>query len=172
LFYNFPASLSTDNLIGFGDAAVKDELPACIDESAEKTFAHLEKEFSKRIYRLNNPGNVFLYVEAAINCIIREKGNVKMQRLEKITGVSSRYLERSFQQWVGISPKQFCSIIKYSRFINYKKNNPAKTLTECAYESQFTDQSHLVRLSNIITGQSPKNYFNRPNHINNFFLEA
>ncbi|HKO79897.1 MAG TPA: hypothetical protein VJU78_05850, partial [Chitinophagaceae bacterium] len=66
---------------------------------------------------------------------------------------------------------QFCNIIKYSHFVNYKKKHPDKTLTECAYEAEFYDQSHLIYLSNLITGQSPKTYFGKVNYINDFFLE-
>ncbi|HKO81322.1 MAG TPA: DUF6597 domain-containing transcriptional factor, partial [Chitinophagaceae bacterium] len=104
LFYDFPASLSTDNLVSFSDIAAHDILPGCITESPEKTFANLEKELVKKTSRLKKPGDNFQYVNAAIRMIIKQKGNVKMESLEKITGVSSRHLEKSFQKFVGLSP--------------------------------------------------------------------
>lgn len=172
LFYNFPASLSTDNLISLSDISPDDNLWNCFDESPEKTFANLEKEFVRRVAHLKNPEDAFLYVDAAVQKIMREKGNINNQQLEKITGVSARHLEKSFQKYVGLSPKQFSNIIKYSHFITYRKNHPEKTLTECAYEAEFHDQSHLIHLSNQIIGQSPKAYFGKLNHINDFFLES
>lgn len=171
LFYNFPASLSTDNLISLDDVRARDTLWDCLTESPQKTFENLEKEFVKRATWLKTPEGTFLYVDAALNRIIGQKGNVKMEVLEKITGVSSRHLEKSFQKYVGVSPKQFCNTLRYSQFVTYRKNNPNKTLTECAYEAEFHDQSHLIRLSNLITGRSPKAYFKRENYINDFFLE-
>lgn len=171
LFYNFPASESTDTLISLDDISVKDTISACVTESPEKTFENFEKEFIKKASRLKHPGEAFLYVDAAVRRIIQQKGNIKMEILEKITGVSSRHIEKSFQKFVGVSPKQFCNIIKYSQFVTYKKNNPDKTLTECAYEAEFHDQSHLIYLSNLITGQSPKAYFKKATHINDFFLQ-
>lgn len=171
LFYNFPASLSTDNIISLDDISIKDKISDCITESPKKTFENLEREFIKRASRLKTPGDTFLYVDAAVRRIISQKGNVKMELLEKITGVSSRHLEKTFQKFVGLSPKQFCNIIKYSHFLTYRKNHPDKTLTECAYEAEFHDQSHLIHLSNLITGQSPKAYFKKPNYINDYFLE-
>lgn len=172
LFYDFPASLSTDNLIPISDIFTNDALGGCICESPEKTFANLDMEFTKKASQIKNYGATFLYVDAAVRQIICQAGNVKIEFLEKMTGVSSRHLEKSFQKFVGISPKQFCSMAKYNHFITYRKDNPNKTLTECAYEAEFHDQSHLIRLSHRLAGQTPKSYFNKPNHINDFFLTS
>lgn len=171
LFYNFPASLSTDTLISFSDISPNDALWNCFSDSPGKTFANLEKVFLRKVKSLNKPEEAFFYTEAAVQKIVKEKGNVKNTHLEKITGVSARHLEKSFQKYVGLSPKQFSNIIKYNHFITYRKNHPKKTLTECAYEAEFHDQSHLIHLSNQITGHSPKAYFGKLNHINDFFLE-
>jgi methylphosphotriester-DNA--protein-cysteine methyltransferase len=171
LFFDFPASLSTDNLISLPDVANADSLRDCIRESSAKTFENLEKEFTRRASRLKKPEDSFLYVDAAVRRIIGQQGNVKIELLEKITGVTARHLEKSFQKYVGISPKHFCNIVKYGSFVTYRKHHPEQTLTECAYEAEFHDQSHLIYLSRLITGQSPKGYFNKLNYINNFFLE-
>jgi len=171
LFYNFPASLSTDNLISLTDISPKDDIWNCFSETPEKTFANLEKLFLQKTANLNKLEDAFLYVDTAVQKIIKDKGNVKNEQLEKITGVSARHLEKLFQKYVGLSPKQFSNIIRYSHFIAYRKNHPEKTLTESAYEAEFHDQSHLIHLSNQITGQSPKAYFGKLNHINDFFLK-
>jgi AraC-like DNA-binding protein len=171
LFYDFPACLATDNLISLPDVSAKDTLTDCITGSPQQTFENLEKEFVRRATRLQNPGNTFLYVDAALKKIFSQKGNVRMEVLEKITGVSSRHLEKSFLKYVGVSPKQFCTTLRYSHFVTYRKNNPGKTLTECAYEAEFHDQAHLIRLSHMITGRSPKAYFTNQNYINTFFFE-
>ncbi len=67
------------------------------------------------------------------------------------------------------SPK---ALFRISRgfFINYRKNNPSKSLTECALEANFYDQSHLIHLSNAITDKCPKEYFGKMNYINDFFI--
>lgn len=170
LFYDFPASLSTDNLIDFHDVAGTDVLTSCITESATETFAHLEKEFTKKASRIDYQKSVFLYVDASIQHILEQKGNIRISTLEKLTGVSSRYLEKAFQKYVGVTPKQFCNLIRYNHFVTCKKNNPEKTLTQCAYEASFYDQSHLINSSNQITDTSPKAYFSKPSHINDHFL--
>lgn len=174
LFYDFPASLATNQLISFADVSPTDTLWHCFSESPDDTFSNLEKEFLKRVASLKALEAPFLYVDAAVQKIIREKGNVKNEVLEKITGVSARHLEKSFQRYVGLGPKQFSNIIKFSHFVTYRKNNPKKSLSECAHEAGFHDQSHLIHMSNQIIDKSPKAFFVKDNQIlgsiNDFFL--
>lgn len=170
LFYDFPASLTTDNLISFYEIAGNDVLTSCISESPEQTFANLEKEFMKKASRLGSFDYSFQYVDAVIQRMIGLGGNVKIGSLESVTGVSSRHLEKSFQKYVGVTPKQFCNVIRYNNFVTYKQNHTKKTLTECAYDMGFYDQSQLIYLSQLITGSSPKEYFTKINHINNHFI--
>lgn len=170
LFYDFPAFLSTENLISFQDMVSNDVITGCISESPDKTFANLEKEFMKKASGLKPFEQSFQYVDAVIQRMIDLRGNVRISSLEKVTGVTTRYLEKSFQKYVGVTPKQFCHVIRYNSFITYKQNNPNKTLTESAYDMGFYDQSQLIYLSQLITGSSPKAYFDKRNQINDHFL--
>jgi len=172
LLYNYPAWESTDSLIKFTDLCSSDQLVHCITESGEETFRNFERVCTERIARLENTSTAFLYVDAAVKKIIKHQGVFRIEELEKLTGVSSRYLEKSFLQYVGLSPKQFSGIIRFNSFINYQKNNPGRSLTDCSYEMGFHDQSHLIRLSKLITGKSPKSYFLKENRINDFFLRS
>lgn len=172
LLYKYPASEGTDCLITFTDLCSGDQLLDCIAESAEETFKNFEKVCTDKIAKLGNTSAAFMYVDAAVKKIIKQQGVIKIEELEKFTGVSSRYLEKSFLQYVGISPKQLSNIIRFNSFINYQKNNPGRSLTDCSYEMGFHDQSHLIRLSKLITGKSPKSYFLRENRINDFFLSS
>lgn len=170
LFYDFPANLATDQLISLSDVSRTDTLWNCLSESPGETFNNLEKELLKRVAGLKNPETPFLYVNAAVHKIFEMNGNVKNELLEKITGVSARHLEKSFQKYVGLSPKQFSNIVRFNHFVMFRKAHPEKNLTECAHEAGFHDQSHLIHLSNLITDKSPKVYFGKHNYINDFFL--
>lgn len=172
LFYDFPASLSTDNPLPLTDAFPGDSLSNCISKSPSETFANFEKELLKKACGLRRYNSSFQYVDAAVRSINMKKGNVKIQSLEKITGVCTRQLEKVFQRYVGVSPKQFCNITRYGHFIAYKRNHPDKTLTQCAHELEFHDQSHLIHLSRLITGRSPKSCLSQPTCINDFFLKS
>lgn len=171
LFYNFPASLNTDTPIPLVDIAGDDVLPECISEFPKKTFVNLEQELTKKASRLDIKNASFRYADCMIQKIHNHKGNIKVSDFERSLGVSSRYLEKVFNKFVGLSPKQFCNMLRFNHFVNIRKNNPEKLLTECAYAAEFYDQSHLIRQSHIITGKSPKCLFYNCNDINNHFLE-
>lgn len=170
LFFDFPASLTTDQLLSLSDISRTETLWNCFSESPLETFNNLEKEFLRRVADFKSIETSFLYVDAAVHKIIEKNGNVKNDQLEKITGVSARHLEKSFQKYVGLSPKQFSNIVKFNHFVTFRKTHPEKNLTQCAHEAGFHDQSHLIHLSNLITDKSPKMYFGKLNYINDFFL--
>lgn len=170
LFFNFPASITTDYPLSLDDVDNASPLWNCISEQPEKTFSNFERFLSKKLSRLKVP-KAFNYVNASVREILLRKGNIKIETLVEKTGISPRHLDSSFQRFVGVNPKTFCNLIKFSHFINYRKNNPSKTLTECAHEANFYDQSHLIHLSNAITGKTPKEHFADRNCINNFFID-
>lgn len=170
LLFNFPASMTTDNPLSLDDGAKANSPWNCISEQTERTFSNLERFFLKKVSLLSAAPNAFDYVDASIREILRRKGDIKIDCLVKKTGISVKHLDNSFQQFVGVNPKTFCNIIKLNHFINYRKNNLAKSLTECAHETNFYDQSHLIHRFNAITGKSPKEYFGKAHHINDFFI--
>lgn len=171
LFFNFPASVTTDYPLSLETVGKANALWNDISECPEKTFSNFEKIFLKKISLLNSFPKPFGYVNACVQEILNHKGNIKIDLLVKKTGISINQLDNSFKNFVGVTPKTFCNIIKFDHFINYKKNNPAKSLTECAHEANFYDQSHLIRLSQAITGKSPKAHFCKTNYINDFFID-
>ncbi len=170
LFYDFPAVLATDKLISFHDIITNDSITSCIADSPEKTFANLEREFLKKAAALQPFDYSFQYVDAVVQQIMRRSGDVKISSLETVTGVSTRYLEKCFQKYVGVTPKQFCSLVRFKAFVTHRQTNPDKTLTACAHDMGFYDQSQLIHLSRLITGSSPKAHFANTNYINEHFL--
>lgn len=172
LFFKFPASITTDQPLSLDDFAKAKALWNCISEQPERTFSNLERFFSTKLSLLNDVPRAFDYVNTSVREILQCKGNIKIDRLVEETGISGRHLDNSFQKFVGVNPKTFCNLIKFSHFVNYRKNNPSKSLTECAHAANFYDQSHLIHLSNAITGKTPKEHFGGRNCINDFFIDT
>lgn len=173
LFFDFPASVTTDYQLAIDDFG-RDALllRQCLSDRPEITFANFEKLFTKRISMLKAIPTPFGYVNYSVREIFKRKGNVRIDNLVRESGVSLRHLENSFKQFVGVTPKSLCNIIKFNHFIQYRRKNPSKSLTECAYETNFYDQPHLIRTSNLIAGKSPKDCFAPTNYINNSFIDV
>ena len=168
LLFNFPAYLLTGGLLPLADVPGADQLLHCISEDASQTFNRFEKVLIKKTTSLQITSR-FSYVNAAVNTILQQQGNVKIDQLIHSTGISVKHLDNTFKQFAGITPKTLSNIIKLNYFIRYREQHPGKSLTECAYEASFYDQSHLIRLFRNFTGQSPREYFNDPNYINGYF---
>lgn len=168
LLFNVPASIFTDQLLPVSGIPGAMALWHCITGNADNTFSRFEKVLSARIAGLQ-PSNGFLYVNAAVTSVLQHNGDVRVDALMRQTGISVRHLDNSFKQFVGITPKIFCNIIRLNHFIRYRAGHSFKSLTECAYEAAFYDQSHLIKLFRAFTGKSPKAYFNETNYINEHF---
>lgn len=72
------------------------------------------------------------------------------------SGFSQRQLSRQFQQYVGLSTKEYLSVCRFIRSLDYLRNYPAVSLTEVAYESGYFDQSHFIRDYKTYAGHTPR----------------
>jgi len=168
LLFNVPAAIFTEQMLPVNDIPGAVALQHCITDNAANTFSRFEQELSARITDLQ-PSNSFMYVNAAVASVLQHNGDVRVDALMRQTGISVRHLDNSFKQFVGVTPKTFCNIIRLNHFIRYRASHTFKSLTECAYEAAFYDQSHLIKLFRTFTGKSPKAYFNDTNYINEHF---
>jgi AraC-like DNA-binding protein len=167
-FFDLPAAMLTDQLLSIDDIPTAAILRSCITDNAQTTFSRLERMLYSRIAALQ-PSGSFEYVDAAVAAILRHNGHIKIDALIHRTGISVKHLDNSFKKFVGITPKTLCNIVRLNHFIRYKERHLSKSLTECAYEAEFYDQSHLIKLFRTFTGKSPKAYFNSARYINGHF---
>lgn len=171
VLFGLPADIITDNILPLEEVQDATNLKNCISEDPDKTFRNFEAELLQICHQADLSANRFQYINYSVEEILRSKGDITIDRLIRSTGVSPRYFDTIFRQSVGINPKPFCNIIKLNHFLSYRKNHPQKNLTECCYEANFFDQSHLIKLFQRVANQSPRKYFNDTNLINNYFSE-
>lgn len=72
-------------------------------------------------------------------------------------GITSRYLQKLFLQYTGLTPKLYHKI---NRFQNSLKRVTQKdaSLTDIAYDCGYFDQSHFIREFKSFTGFTPSTY--------------
>jgi AraC-like DNA-binding protein len=72
-------------------------------------------------------------------------------------GISSRYLQKLFLQYTGLTPKLYTKI---NRFQNSLKlvSKKDRSLTSIAYDCGYFDQSHFIREFKYFTGYTPSGY--------------
>lgn len=72
-------------------------------------------------------------------------------------GITSRYLQKLFLQYTGLTPKLYRKINRFQNSLKLisKKNT---SLTSVAYDCGYFDQSHFIRDFKSFTGTTPSGY--------------
>ncbi|MDF3818407.1 helix-turn-helix domain-containing protein [Leptospira sp. 96542] len=90
-----------------------------------------------------------------IDLLVSHQGNYEIKDLTKLFGISERTLQRRFENYVGLTPKQFTNIIRFQSGLSKMKNSKKTQLTDIAYETGYFDQSHFIRHFKNFTKQKP-----------------
>jgi AraC-like DNA-binding protein len=107
-------------------------------------------------------------VDAAVKRIMQEHGMISVAELTEIAHVGERQLENLFKKYVGLSPKLYARIIRFSYIFELIREQ--KTWSDLAYEAAFYDQSHFIRNFKDFTGENPADYQFDNKTMANFFL--
>ena len=108
-------------------------------------------------------------VDRALNLLMQQHGMVTVAALVQMAGVGERQLENLFKKWVGVSPKLFARIIRFSYIFQLVQDNQ-QSWCGLAYEAAFYDQSHFIRNFKNFTGENPSDYKFEEKNMANFFL--
>jgi AraC-like DNA-binding protein len=89
----------------------------------------------------------------AAAAIQRSRGMVSVAAVAAESALSTRHLERAFQEQVGVSPKVFGRLLRLDHALELGESgsNWAEVASACGY----FDQSHLVRDFRAMTGATP-----------------
>ena len=78
--------------------------------------------------------------------------------LSELVELSQRQIERQFQRWMGMTPKDYQRILRVKKTLTYLKANPESELVDLALREGFTDQAHMTREFKHIAKITPKQY--------------
>jgi transcriptional regulator GlxA family with amidase domain len=107
-------------------------------------------------------------VEKLVATMVSYGGQVSLDFLASMAGVSARQLERRFLREVGISPKLLCRILRFQqifRSVNENDDNWASVAVNCGYY----DQAHLIRDFKSFAGQTPAVFNEQPSALTEAF---
>jgi len=95
-------------------------------------------------------------IAGAVRRITVGKGSTDIAALARELGLSVRQLERRFAARVGLAPKEFCRIQRFTNVFRVlgepsRKCDWVETALSCGYY----DQAHLIRDFKTLTGSTP-----------------
>ena len=144
-------SISLDN---FFQTEIKDLQERIIEANDVHARIILVEEFLLKKLSISDS---FTITKDATNIISRTNGQLAVGEIADKLNISKRQFERIFLSNVGLSPKKFGRVVRFS----YSTQLFGKdiSLTKLAQKAGYFDQSHLIRDFKEFTGFSPKEFF-------------
>ncbi len=133
------------------------ELGSCLKKSPLSGKIELMDSWLKE--RLQNQKKGERNIDDSIQMIVRTKGNISLMQLEQATYTTKRTLERHFLEQVGLHPKTFSRLIRFTAVIRYVETNPHVKWRQLADVFGYYDQSHFIHEFKSLTGRLPNDYF-------------
>lgn len=98
-------------------------------------------------------------LDAILQHITHVRGNISVGELASHFQVGYKRLERLFKTYIGLTPKQFCRIIRFNATLYYRRQNHVMTLTDLAYSAGYFDQMHFIKEVKSITNLPPSQFY-------------
>ncbi len=97
-------------------------------------------------------------IDEAIRLVERYKGNLTVRELSLATFTTKRTLERRFQEQVGLHPKAFSRLVRFTGVIRHVESNLNVKWRQLADAFGYYDQSHFIHEFKSLTGGLPQDY--------------
>lgn len=157
-FFQIPMHILSDTTAALSDVwinltkEIEDQLASAPDNETRVTLAQAYL-LQQLVLDKNDPQLAYCLQQAQ-----RSGGLATVNQLSIDAGFSQRHLSRKFQQYMGLSPKEYLGVCRFLQSLQYLKNYPILSLTEIAYKSGYYDQSHFNRDYKTYTGCAPAQF--------------
>lgn len=163
-FFHFPMQMLSDK-----NAALSDIWKGLADEIEDKLASARNND--TRVFIVQNyllrqltRGKNDLQMARCLQQVQCTAGLVSVTKLTNDTGISQRHLSRKFQQYIGLSPKEYLRVYRFIQSLSHLKKYPLHSLTEIACKSGYYDQAHFNHDFKTYAGCTPAELAQAP-HI-------
>lgn len=91
--------------------------------------------------------------------IHRSRGEMPVSRLLTKFDLGYKRVERLFKLYVGLTPKLYARIIRFSYCVRHGLYRHLGMLTDIAYQNGYFDQTHFIKETKCFTGRIPSEIF-------------
>jgi methylphosphotriester-DNA--protein-cysteine methyltransferase len=124
-------------------------------ETAKQKMAGMQDELSD-LLRIRQDRNSL--VDFCVKALKSADGRLSMERLQRQTGYTRRYLELLFQRYVGFPPKLLASIFRFQKFYRkWARGEPYEAFKRELYEDYY-DEAHFCKQFKRMTGYAPRQF--------------
>jgi len=158
LFLNDDITLFNNRVTDFS-AVTGNPVQTLHERLLETTSQHerielVEAFLLNRYFLLEKKAGKLPLINSVITELKKEDFFDNIQNVASRYGISSRYLQKLFLQYTGLTPKLYSKINRFQNsLLLVAKGNDS--LTSIAYECGYFDQSHFIREFKSFTGFTP-----------------
>jgi len=104
--------------------------------------------------RLANPRDITV-LQRICTSIVEQAGQVRIDDVAFQAGFSPRQLRRLFLEQVGLSPKQFCRVIRFRSSLSSFSGRGCADWAQMALDCGYYDQAHFINEFRQFSGYTP-----------------
>jgi len=138
--------------------------------SVQEAIGLLETGLLERVAR--QPVRVDARVESVIAAIDGAAGACRIDRLEAVANSSRRHLERLFREQVGLTPKAYARVVRFSAAAARLTGDPSVPLAKVSCDGGYFDQSHMIREFLAFAGRTPDQFRERLGELTRVMLSG
>ena len=130
------------------------------------------KDIIDQLYQAANPNHIIeiiesfllekskklkyiLPIDAVLVNLLQNENPTTVDQLAKEACVSIRQLERQMKERIGLPPKVFFRLVRFSKAWMMRENNPDISWLKIAHHCDYTDQMHMIRDLKDFIGVTP-----------------
>ena len=98
---------------------------------------------------------VVLPFDSALRILLNNDGNMAIEKTASLSCMSLKQFERKCKERIGMNPKTFARILKFSKAYRLHEAFPQLSWTSIAYEAGYFDQMHMIRDFKVFAGVNP-----------------
>jgi AraC-like DNA-binding protein len=120
----------------------------------EQSISVLENFLLKKYHQINLHYRS-QQVEQVLELLSTSRGATRMTELQRTTNITRKTLERSFYNYLGVSPKRYAQIVRFNAAKSLIELNPKIQYAEIAYQLGYFDHSHFISEFKRFAGVTP-----------------
>lgn len=93
--------------------------------------------------------------DSAMRMMLTQHGNISIEKTASFSCLSTKQFERKCKERLGMNPKMYARILKFSKAYRLHETFPNLSWIEIAYEAGYYDQMHMIRDFKVFAGVNP-----------------
>jgi len=170
--FNMPGRLFTHTAISLTDVLGDEVTSVCKElqelRSLEQVIARIEKFLTGLL--LQSKATVNTTFLNSLSLIEQSRGKKSIKEIALATKTSERTLQKIFLENVGLTPKEFSRVYRFSQVIRSMGDNTF-SWQYAVHHLGYYDQAHFLNDFRRVSGLNPSQFFAEHASMNKFFAE-